>query len=228
MSATVPLHRLQRLLVPPLRAWLRAGVEGAAHVPQQGPVLLAPNHRSLLDHFLVAAASPRPVYFLGKQELARGMVGRLYLAMGMVPIARGEADREALAAVERLLAAGKAVVVFPEGSRSPTGELFRFRSGITRLASAAGAPVVPVGLLGAATIWPRGRSRPLRRPRPGEVTVRFGAPLGPPGATGAERRAFSEQLWRDVGALCGQPLADHFAPVEHDTLSGQPVAGGTP
>lgn len=226
MSTIVPLHRVQRLLAAPLRTWLRLRVEGAAQVPPQGPVLLAPNHRSLLDHFLVAAASPRAVYFLGKQELARGLVGRLYLAMGMVPIARGEADRDALAAVERLLAAGQAVVVFGEGTRSPTGELFRFRSGIARLASATGAPVVPVGLLGADVIWPRGRARPVRRPRPGELTVRFGVPLIAPGEGGAERRAFGERLWHAVGALCGQPLADRFAPVEQGTPHGEPVAGG--
>lgn len=227
MSTIVPLHRLQRLLAAPLRMWLRAQVDGAAHVPAHGAVLLAPNHRSLLDHFLVAAASPRRVHFLGKQELAHGLVGRLYVAMGMVPIARGEADREALRVVERLLAAGEAVVVFPEGTRSPTGELFRFRSGIARLASATGAPVVPVGLLGAATIWPRGRSRPVRRPRPGEVTVRFGAPLAAPGDAGAERRVFSEQLWRDVAALCEQPLADRFAPVEPGSISSEPAGGMT-
>lgn len=227
MSTILPLHRVQRLLATPLRTWLRLRVEGAAQVPSEGAVLLAPNHRSLLDHFLVAAASPRTVYFLGKQELARGLVGRLYVAMGMVPIARGEADREALAAVERLLAAGEAVVVFGEGTRSPTGELFRFRSGITRLASATGAAVIPVGLLGADLIWPRGRSRPLRRPRLGELTVRFGTPLAAPGEAGADRRAFSERLWHDVGALCGQPLADRFAPVEQDTPHGEPV-GGTP
>lgn len=228
MSTFVSLHRVQRLLAVPLRTWLRLRVEGAAQVPAQGPVLLAPNHRSLLDHFMVAAASPRTVYFLGKQELARGLVGRLYLAMGMVPIARGEADREALDAVERLLTAGEAVVVFGEGTRSPTGELFRFRSGITRLASATGAPVVPIGLLGADAIWPRGRSRPVRRPRPGELTVRFGAPLAAAGEGGAERRAFGERLWHEVGALCGQPLADRFAPVEQDMAHGHPVAGETP
>ena len=106
LPAAPAVHRLQRAAAPPLRGLLRLAVEGAAHVPATGPVLLAPNHRSFLDHFAVLAAAPRPVWFLGKQELARGLSGRLNLAFGMVPIARGAADRDALGQVADLLALG--------------------------------------------------------------------------------------------------------------------------
>lgn len=227
MASPRAVRRLQRLAAPALLALLRARVEGAEHVPATGPVLLAPNHRSFLDHFAVLAAAPRPVWFLGKAELARGVSGRVNLAFGMVPIDRGAADREALGAVADLLGRGEAVVVFPEGTRSLTGELFRFRSGIARLAAESGAPVVPVGLLGTADIWPLGASLPARLPRPGDVRVRFGSPLPPPPAashrpgqgqslgSGAARRAFTEELWERVAALCGQPKADRFAPIDH-------------
>lgn len=208
------VHRLQRVAAPALRGLLRLRAEGREQVPARGPVLLAPNHRSFLDHFAVLAAAPRPVWFLGKTELARGPSGRLNLSFGMVPIDRGAADRDALAQIAELLARGEAVVVFPEGTRSATGELFRFRSGIARLAAECATPVVPVGLLGTAEVWPLGAAAPARRPRPGMVRVRFGAPLAPPGGNGSARRAFTQELWERVAALCEQERADRFAPID--------------
>ena len=106
-------------------------------------------------------------------------------------------------------------MVFPEGTRSTTGELFRFRSGIARLAGECGAPVVPVGLLGTADVWPLGFARPARLPGRGTVRVRFGAPLPAPDGNGAARRAFTQELWERVAALCEQPTADRFAPIDH-------------
>lgn len=222
MTAPTPVLRaLQQLLGPPLRRWLRVEVVGAERVPPGGPLLLAPNHRSFLDHFLLVAVAPRPVRFLGKQELARGPLGRLYRLLGMVPVRRGVADREALEAVQRLLEAGEAVVLFPEGTRSRTGQLFRFRSGVARLAQATGAAVVPVGLRGTAEVWPLGRRVPVGRPPSGTVQVAFGDAMAPPGATAAQRRAFTEALWLHVAALCGQERADRFAVVEPSADAGE-------
>lgn len=213
---------LQRAVAAPLRGVLRPRVEGVDSVPAGGPLLLAPNHRSFLDHFLLLATSPRAVWFLGKAELARGLSGRLNVAFGMVPIERGAADRDAVAAVATLLHQGEAVAVFPEGTRSTTGELFRFRSGIARLATAAEAPVVPVGLVGTERIWPVGTRRPVRPPRRGELLVRFGSPLPPPAGSGLARRAFTEELWRRVADLSGQVRADRFAPID-DAHEGEPA-----
>jgi 1-acyl-sn-glycerol-3-phosphate acyltransferase len=191
---------------------LRAEVEGLAHVPGSGGVLLAANHRSFLDHFLLASAIPRPVWFLGKVELARGPFGRFNMAMGMIPIVRGTGDRTVVHRLAELLAAGEVVAVFPEGTRSLTGELHRFRSGTARLAAAAGIPTVPIGLLGTTQVWGEGAPFRLLPPR-GLVRVRCGDVVPPPADDPAARRAFTERLQRDIGALSGQPFVDRLAPI---------------
>ena len=196
-----------------IKTWVRAEVRGADHVPAEGGVLLAANHRSFLDHYLLAAASPRPMHFLGKQELAVGAFGRLNTLMGMVPVDRGRADMAAIETISRLLADGKVVGVFPEGTRSATGELFRFRSGMARLAAAAQVPVVPVALLGTAEYWPRGEKPPLRPATPGVVTVAFGRPFDPPAPDAKARRAFTTDVHAAVAAMTSQPLANRFADI---------------
>jgi len=195
---------------------LRPRVRGADGVPATGGVLLAANHRSFLDHYLLSAVCPRPMRFLGKAELNRGLFGRFNRHMGMVPVARGRADLAAIGTVIGLLREGEVVGVFPEGTRSPTGELFRFRSGLARMAAASGATVVPTGIVGTAPVWPPGDRPSWRRPPPGSLEVAFGPAMPPPEDTGASRRVFTREVRETVAKLSGQALADAYAPVERD------------
>lgn len=210
---TVVMRAAHALAAPALIWWTRPLIVGLGHVPGAGGVLLAANHRSFFDHYLLAAVSPRPMRFLGKKELAGGLTGWLNTRSGMVPVDRGHADFVAIQAVVELLRNGEVVGVFPEGTRSPDGALYRFRSGMARMAAAAQAPVVPVGLCGTAAYWPRHGRPPVSRPPPGQVTVRLGEPLAPPPDQARARRAFTERVHARVAELCGQPCADAYAPI---------------
>ena len=210
---TTALHVAHRLVAPPLAWLLRPTVTGASRVPPGGGVVLAVNHISNLDNYLLSAVCPRPVTYLGKQELSRGVFGAFNRALGMVPVARGRADIEVLEHLAALLRAGAVVAVFPEGTRTPTGALHRFRSGLARIAHIASAEAIPVGIRGTAQVWPRGRGPAWRRPRPGLLQVHFGAPVPPPQQPrGRARRDWTEHVRSRVAALSGQPLADSFAP----------------
>jgi len=205
---------IRALLVPVSRVAFRPVIEGREHVPREGPVILAANHLSFLDSFLVPLVAPRPVVFLAKDDYftRAGVRGRLTGAtlrgLGAVPVPRG-AHRAAQAALETALGVlheGRAFGIHPEGSRSRDGRLYRGRTGVAWLALASGAPVVPVALLGTDKIQPVG----ARFPRPGRVTVRFGAPLhfgAPDGSAGRARREATDRIMEEIRKLSGQEAA---------------------
>jgi 1-acyl-sn-glycerol-3-phosphate acyltransferase len=205
---------IRALLVPVSRMAFRPVIEGRENVPRQGPVILAANHLSFLDSFLVPLVAPRPVVFLAKDDYftRTGPAGRLTGAtlrgLGAVPVPRG-AHRAAQAALETALGVlneGRAFGIHPEGSRSRDGRLYRGRTGVAWLALASGAPVVPVALLGTEKIQPVG----ARLPRPGRVTVRFGAPLhfsAPAGSAGRARREATDRIMEEIRKLSGQEAA---------------------
>jgi 1-acyl-sn-glycerol-3-phosphate acyltransferase len=161
-------------VVSSLYAWtlLRARAGGAQNVPETGAAILAPNHFSYMDHFLLGVFIRRKVRFMGKSQLfSRGMQW-IYTQGGVFPVRRGARDEETFITAEAILARGGVVAMYPEGGRSRTGSLSeQARPGIGRLALESGAPVVPVAILGSSKIrnWKR-----LSFPR---VRVQYGEPL---------------------------------------------------
>jgi 1-acyl-sn-glycerol-3-phosphate acyltransferase len=172
---------LELTLAPALRAVYRPRVSGAAQIPATGPVIFAANHQSFADEFFIPLGARRQVFYFAKAEYftAPGLRGRAMAAffrgMGQVPVERGD-TRSAAAVIEigvEVLREGKALGIFPEGTRSPDGRVYKFRTGVARLALRSGAPVVPVGLVGTRDVQPAGTRRWHRAP----VAVNFGPPM---------------------------------------------------
>jgi 1-acyl-sn-glycerol-3-phosphate acyltransferase len=191
--------------------------EGREHLPADGAVILASNHLSFIDSVVIRLAAPRRVTFLAKAEYftGRGLRGRLvrwfFTAVGSVPVPRGEhrAAQAALDTAREVLAGGNVFGIYPEGTRSLDGRLYRGRTGVGWLALSSGAPVVPVALDGTDRLQPVGK----RIPRPQRVTVRFGRPLTFAGdaASARDRRVVTDAVMRSIGDLSGQERADRFA-----------------
>lgn len=200
---------VRRVLRPTLRAWLRLEVVGLENVPSEGPVLLASTHRSHADSVAIAAAVPRPTYFLGDLKLtAWPLLGPQLPKLGMIPLRRGEADDAALEVIRVLLRRGSPVTVYPEGSRSRDGRVHRLRSGVARIAADMQVPIVPTVALGIDEVWPV-NARP--RLRGGKVVVRFAEAIAPPEPTPRSRRSFNLELQRILADLAGVEMADTFS-----------------
>ncbi|WP_436408264.1 lysophospholipid acyltransferase family protein [Agromyces zhanjiangensis] len=214
-----PVYGLVRGVLRPLvRMIYRPTITGAEHVPRTGPVILASNHLSFVDSIVIPLAAPRPVQFLAKSHYftgtgLKGWLSRTFFtAIGAVSVERG-AGAQAQAALDqgrRILDAGSAFALYPEGTRSLDGRLYRGRTGIAWLALTTGAVVVPVGLIGTQEIQPVGSSVPRVRP----VTVRFGEPLDlgrhGPATSGRARRAATDEIMAAIHALTGQELANAY------------------
>lgn len=214
------LHAAVRLVAAPLaRLIYRPVIEGRENVPQQGPVILASNHLSFIDSVVIPLVAPRPVAFLAKAEYFRkpGPTGRMkaavFAALGAVPVERGthRAAQDSLELARRILADGQAFGIYPEGSRSRDGKLYRGRTGVAWLAFSSGAPVVPVALIGTDRIQPVG----ARIPRIQRITVRFGEPLQPshsdPSIPAAQaRRMVTDEIMSAIQDLSGQEPVAHY------------------
>lgn len=210
---------LELTLAPALRAVYRPVVTGAEHVPHDGPVIFAANHNSFADEFFIPIGARRQVFYFAKAEYftAPGLRGRAMAAffrgMGQVPVARGDL-RSAAAVIDvgvDVLTAGNALGIFPEGTRSPDGKLYKFRTGVARLALRSGAPVIPVGLVGTRDVQPPDSKRWYRRP----VELHFGAPLRFGHLAEQERssrvlRAVTDEVRAQIQELCGQDYVAAF------------------
>ncbi|HKX66581.1 MAG TPA: lysophospholipid acyltransferase family protein [Intrasporangium sp.] len=206
------------VLVPLSRLLYRPTIEGKENVPLDGGVILASNHLSFIDSIAIPLVSPRKVRFLAKEEYwtGDGVKGLLqkgfFTAVGMVPVNRQSptAAQESLDKGLEVLKAGDAFGIYPEGTRSRDGSLYRGRTGVAWLALNAQVPVVPVGLIGTQDIQPVG----ARFPRLAKVTVRFGTPIGVEAyqglPAGRARRQLTDDVMDAIAALTGQQRVNAY------------------
>jgi 1-acyl-sn-glycerol-3-phosphate acyltransferase len=187
---------LRALLVPSFLIYLRMQRVGREHLPKEGPLLLASNHRSFLDPFLIGTLVKRPVYYMAKRELfEKRWQAWILNALGAFPVDRGAGDGDAMATAREILERGDCVVVFPEGTRVHSGPLLEPRRGIGRLALETGAPVAPVAVMGSDAV------RRGWRIRPRKVRLRVGRPLRYPTVeqcSPALAGAVTERIWACV------------------------------
>jgi len=211
------IYGLLHTIVPPVAkvVW-RPTVVGLDNVPESGPVILASNHLSFADSLVIPIVAPRKVVFLAKSDYfaGGGVKGTLQKAwfegMGLIPVDRDD-SKAALASLDtaqEVLGRGEAFGIYPEGTRSRDGRLYRGRTGVAHLALTAGVPVVPVGLTGTERLQPVG----ARLPRIVPITVRFGEPIHVAGRydgapLGRARREVTDQIMTAIQSLSGQEEA---------------------
>lgn len=208
------------LLGPILKALFRPWVRGMENIPTSGPVILASNHLSFSDSIFLPLQSRRPVVFLAKSEYftGRGFKGALtrwfFKATGQLPIDRsgGRASEASLNTGLRVLAQGQVLGIYPEGTRSPDGRLFRGRTGIARMALESKVPVIPVAMIDTEKVQPIGR----RLPRIRRIGIIVGEPLDFSRFDGMEGdrvilRAVTDEIMYELMKLSGQEYVDTYA-----------------
>ncbi|MHB8452395.1 MAG: lysophospholipid acyltransferase family protein [Mycobacteriales bacterium] len=211
---------VKAILTPILRVLFRPSVEGLDNIPDDGPVIIASNHLSFMDSIFLALVVPRRLTFLAKSDYftERGLKGRckkmFFAGVGQLPVDRsgGRASASALATGKRVLAEGKLLGIYPEGTRSPDGRLFRGKTGVARMALEAGVPVVPCAMLGTFEIQPPGRTVPRVR----RVGIRLGQPLDFSRYSGMQGdrfvlRSMTDEIMYELMMLSGQEYVDHYA-----------------
>ncbi|NUT34970.1 MAG: 1-acyl-sn-glycerol-3-phosphate acyltransferase [Hamadaea sp.] len=221
------------ILGPILRLIFRPQVEGLDNVPKQGPAILASNHLSFSDSIFMPLVVPRKVTFVAKAEYftGKGIKGRLkkmfFVGTGTIPVDRsgGRAAQAALDTQMRVLREGNLAGIYPEGTRSPDGRLYRGKTGVARLALESGAPVIPVAMLNADEVQPIGKVVPKIM----RVKIRFGAPLdfsryeGMAGDRFVER-AVTDEIMYELMELSGREYVDMYAA----KMKAQPPAPSVP
>jgi 1-acyl-sn-glycerol-3-phosphate acyltransferase len=207
-------------LGPLLRLVFRPQVEGAENVPAEGPAILASNHLSYADWLFMPLTLPRRVTFVAKAEYfttpgIKGWFQRLFFSgSGQVPIDRSGASAAegALTAAKRVLAEGELFGIYPEGTRSHDGRLYRGKTGVARLALETGVPVIPVAVVGTDVVAPPGKKfGSFTRP-----VVRFGKPLDFERYDGLENdryilRSITDEIMYEIMRLSGQEYVDMYA-----------------
>ncbi|MXP21098.1 1-acyl-sn-glycerol-3-phosphate acyltransferase [Gordonia sp. HNM0687] len=208
------------LLGPILRVLGRPKIEGLENIPERGPAILASNHLAVMDSFYLPLMVRRRIYFLAKSEYftgtgAKGAFQRWFFsAVGQIPIDRSgaEAAAGALTAARRQLEAGKLMGMYPEGTRSPDGRLYKGKTGLARVALDTGVPVIPVAMINTEKLNPPGTVIP----RPARIVVKIGKPLDFARYEGMQgnrfiERAITDEIMYELMQLSGQQYVDIYA-----------------
>ena len=216
------LYRFLKPLVVALVVLLwRPGIRGAEHLPRRGGVILASNHVSWTETVFMPAQLPRVVHFLAKSDLMSGrslrgrMVGALLRGIHLVPTDRGggSASHGAVAAGLSVLRRGEVLGIYPEGTRSPDGRLYRGKTGAARMALEAGVPIVPAVAHGAYEAMQGRKLLPRRRPR---IIIELGEPIDPRAAVHdveprRQARELTDLLMRELQKMSGQEYVPEYA-----------------
>jgi len=224
-------YRVSRAVAGPfLHALWRPQITGAEHIPPAGGAILASNHLSLVDSIFLPLVLARPLTFAAKAEYFTGtrpgqrFAGAYMRATKQLSVDRAGARsaQETLQAALDLLKAGELFGIYPEGTRSPDGRLYRGRTGVGWLALASGLPVIPVAMVGTDRVLPPGHTIPsLHR-----VAIRVGKPLTFEDYQGMRpaaraRRSITDEVMEAIHALSGQEYVPMYASARKDELSGQ-------
>ena len=211
---------LKLILTPILRTLFRPRVEGLENLPAEGAAILASNHLSFSDSIFLPLVVPRKITFLAKSDYftSGGIKGRLKAAFfkgaGQLPVDRtgGRASQAALETGKRVLREGKLLGIYPEGTRSPDGRLYRGKTGVARMALEAGVPVIPVAMINTFEIQPPGQVLPKIQ----KVGVKIGKPLDFSRYAGMEHdrfvlRSMTDEIMYELMQLSGQEYVDKYA-----------------
>ena len=198
----------------------RPHVEGLENIPATGGAILAGNHLSVADELFLGSTVPRHIAFWAKAEYFRGGGFRGNLTkwvlegLGAIKVERagGRAALTAFDGAVPVLQAGDLVAIYPEGTRSPDGRLYRGRTGVARLAVAAGVPIIPVGMIGTEKVQPIGQ--PYPKLGKGKIVIKYGKPIETAGRPDDRTalRALTDEVMAEIQKLTGQEYVPRYAP----------------
>jgi 1-acyl-sn-glycerol-3-phosphate acyltransferase len=220
-------------LGPVLRLVYRPKVRGLENIPGDGPVILAANHVSFVDSLFIPLVIKRSVVYLGKADYFQSAKTSWFFRMAnVIPVRRegGSASEAAIQAGIRELRGGHVVGIYPEGTRSPDGRLYRGKTGVARMALLAQCPVVPVAVFGTREIQPPERKMPKAG---GNVEVVFGKPLSFERFAGQDRdrfvlRSVTDEIMYEIMMLSGQEYVDEYASKVKAPQAGEEPAPAPP
>jgi 1-acyl-sn-glycerol-3-phosphate acyltransferase len=230
-------YQLSRLVIgPALHLLARTDLIGEENIPQAGGAILASNHLSVLDSFYLPLSVERPVTFVAKSEYFTGtkpmerIAGAYLRSTKQLSVDRtgARAGQEMLESALALIKGGALFGIYPEGTRSPDGRLYRGRTGVGWLALHSGVPVLPVAMIGTDRLLPPGH----KVPRPGRIQIRIGKPLlfeeyrdQPAGAR--QRRAVTDRVVEAIGELSGQEFVPMYASVRKEQIAAERQAAAS-